>query len=99
MDDAVWEELVAFFDGLYPAGPGHWPYWKQEPHRRAFFDIARSAHDRGLRIHGDEVLATLQQHWLPDRDDVDANDRAVIREMCAAWSEWLYALDQLDGSS
>jgi hypothetical protein len=86
--------LLAYFDRLYPVGPGNWPDWKQEPYRAELFTILRDALQRDRHVHGVEVWVLLERDWLPRRDDVDVHDRAVLRELCSAWSEWLYAFEQ-----
>jgi hypothetical protein len=98
MDAPTRTALLAHFDRLYPAGPGHWPDWKQEPYRAELFAILRDALRRDRRVHGAEVWALLEREWLPGRDDVDGNDRAVLNELCTAWSEWLYALEQIEAA-
>ena len=58
------------------------------------FDVFVEA-TRREPISGESIVDFLQTRWYPLRPDLSENDRRRVWEMCAAWSEWLYAKDRL----
>jgi hypothetical protein len=88
-------QIVRVFEDHFPPNrAGQRPAWSREPYRSNFFNLFLLV-NRTDRVTGDDLSELLQSEWMPGRPDLDSDDKTMIRNICRAWSEWLYARDKM----
>jgi hypothetical protein len=95
MTDALRVEIIrAFKQHFLVNSVGQRPAWSPDPYRARYFKLFMRAQEDGP-VDGDTVSEFLQTHWLPKRPDLDRDDRTMVRNICRAWGEWFYAMQQV----
>jgi len=90
----IQNDVKAWVEAHVAVGANH----HQEPYKSDFFKLCREAHDAGYhrshsspRLSADALADALAGQWSPHEDK---NRLAALKELCAMWQEWLYALDR-----
>lgn len=70
----------------------------QEPYKSDLYKLCYEAHEAGYhhfasspRLSADALLVAISAQWSPYED---TNRLKGLKELCAMWREWLYALDR-----
>jgi hypothetical protein len=90
MSEELRQDLLDFFEEIFNQRASRRPFWEQAAYRDSFFNLFRGSYAVG-GVHGDHIEQFLRDKWFPNRPDLTDEDKRQVQEMCAAWSEWLYA--------